>query len=212
MTRAPDAPIAAALAAAVLHLSVFPALAERADRDKPTQLEAARMSSDDARRVSIFEGNVILNKGTLSVRADRIVVRIDADGFQHATATGNPVRYRQKGDAQGDRAAVWTEAEALRVEIDERTDRIELFERARVTRDQDEVQGEYIYLDQRSQFFSVSATKGASPATAEGRVRAVIQPKAPPSSAPQTSPANPAAVPAPAAAPARPEAGKPPAR
>lgn len=181
-------------------------MAEKADRDKPTQLEAARMSSDDARRVSIFEGNVILNKGTLSVRADRIVVRIDADGFQYATATGNPVRFRQKGDAQRDRAAVWTEAAALRVEIDERNQRIELFEHARVMRDQDEVQGEYIYLDQRSEFFSVSAAKGASPAATEGRVRAVIQPKAPP------SPANPAAAPAQGAAPARPEAGNPPAR
>lgn len=187
-------------------------MAEKADRDKPTQLEAARMSSDDARRVSIFEGNVILNKGTLSVRADRIVVRIDADGFQYATATGNPVRFRQKGDAQRDRAAMWTEAEALRVEVDERNERIELFEHARVTRDQDEVQGEYIYLDQRSEFFSVSAAKGASPTATEGRVRAVIHPKAPPSSASQPSPATPAVAPAPGAAPARPEAGKPPAR
>lgn len=201
MRRTPDASVAAALAAAILHVSAFSALAEKADRDKPTQLEATRMSSDDARRVSIFEGNVVLSKGTLSVRADRIVVRVDADGFQHATATGNPVRFRQKGDAQRDRAGLWTDAEALRVEIDDRNERIELFERARVTRDQDEVRGEYIFLDQRSEFFSVSAAKGASPAAAEGRVRAVIQPKAPPAAAPAQSPA-----------PAPPEAGKPPAR
>lgn len=204
MRRALDASVAAALAAAILHLSAFSARAEKADRDKPTQLEAARMSSDDARRVSIFEGNVVLSKGTLSVRADRIVVRVDADGFQHATATGNPVRFRQKGDGQRDRAGVWTDAEALRVEIDDRNERIEMFERARVTRDQDEVRGEYIFLDQRSEFFSVSAAKGASPAAAEGRVRAVIQPKAPP--------ASPAAASAQSPAPALPEAGKPPAR
>jgi lipopolysaccharide export system protein LptA len=157
-----------------------PAHAEKADRDKPTQLEANRMSSDDARRISIFEGNVVLSKGTINVRADRIVVRQDADGFQHATATGKPVRFRQKGDPKGDREGVWTDGEALRVEIDDRNERVEMFERARVMRDKDEVHGEYIFLDQRSEFFSVSAAKGAAPTAPEGRVRAVIQPKTKP--------------------------------
>ena len=156
------------------------ASAEKADKDRPTQIEANRMSSDDARRISIFEGNVVLTKGTITVRADRIVVRQDADGFQLATATGKPVRFRQKGDPKGDKEGVWTDGEALRVEIDDRNERIEMFDRARVTRDKDEVQGEYIFLDQRSEFFSVSAAKGAAPTAPEARVRAVIQPKTKP--------------------------------
>jgi len=184
----PTAVIATACATATVLLNATPAAAERADRDKPTQLEANRMSADDARRVSIFEGNVVLVKGTITLRADRVVVRVDADGFQHATATGSPVRFRQKGDGTPERPGVWTEAEALRAEIDGRNERVELFERARVTRDQDEVRGEYILLDQRSEFFSVSAAKGATPAAAEGRVRAVIQPKAPSSAAPKPPP------------------------
>ena len=167
--------VTAACAAGVFLLAAPPAAAERADRDKPTQLEANRMSADDARRVSIFEGNVVLTKGTITLRGERVVVRVDAEGFQHATVTGNPVRFRQKGDPTAGRAGVWTEAEAQRLEIDERNDRIELFERARVARDQDEVRGEYVLLDQRSDFLSVSAGKGASPGAAEGRVRAVIQ-------------------------------------
>ena len=154
-----------------------PALGEKADKDKPTHIEANRMSSDDARRISIFEGSVVLTKGTILVKAERIVVRQDAEGFQFATATGKPVRFRQKGDPKGDREGVWTDGEALRVEIDNRNERIELFERARVTRDQDEVCGEYVFLDQRTEFFSVSAAKGAAAAAPEGRVRAVIQPK-----------------------------------
>ena len=171
------------LLVAVLLTTAGPALAERSDRDKPTQLEANRMSSDDARRVSIFEGNVVLTKGTITLRGDRIVVRVDAEGFQHATITGNPVRFRQKTDPSQGRPGVWTEAEAQRVEIDEKNDRIELFDKARVTRDQDEVRGDYVLLDQRSDFLSVSAGKGAAPSATEGRVRAVIQPKAPPSTA-----------------------------
>lgn len=173
-----------AFAAVLLGLPAAGALAEKADREKPTQIEANRMSSDDAKRMSIFEGSVVLTKGTVRVTADRIVVRQNADGDQFVTATGSPVRFRQRSDPKGDRAAVWTEGEALRLEIDDRNEKIELFERARVKRDQDVVNGEYIFLDQRTEYFSVSsgkeASKGAAAAGApatESRVRAVIQPK-----------------------------------
>jgi lipopolysaccharide export system protein LptA len=169
-----------ALAAVILMLSAFSALAEKADKDKPTNIEANRMSSDDAKRMSIFEGSVVLTKGTVVVRAERIVVHQDAEGFQLTTAYGKPVRFRQKGDRKGDKEGIWTEGEALRIEIDDRNERIELFERARVTRDQDAVNGEYIFLDQRTEFFSVSAAKGTAPAAPGGRVKAVIQPKSKP--------------------------------
>ena len=187
----------------MLALAAFPAIGEKADRDKPTQLEANRMSADDARRVSIFEGNVVMTKGTITLRGEKVVVRVDAEGFQHATVTGTPVRFRQKTDPSQGRPGVWTEAEALRLEIDEKTDRIELFEKGRVMRDQDEVRGDYIMLDQRSDFISVAGGKGTTSAT-EGRVRAVIQPKAPPSSSAPQPPA--------AATPSAPAPEKPPAK
>jgi lipopolysaccharide export system protein LptA len=171
--------ITAALAAAVLSSVAFPASAEKADKDKPTNIEANKMSSDDARRMTIFEGNVVLTKGTVSVRADRIVVRQDADGFQFSTAYGKPVRFRQKGEPKGGCDGLWTDGEALRIEIDDRNEKVELFEKARVQRDQDVVNGDYIFLDQRTEFFSVSTAKGAAPASSPGRVTAVIQPKAP---------------------------------
>jgi lipopolysaccharide export system protein LptA len=199
LRRQQHLPIATAVAAALLCLPALAARAEKADRNQPTRIEADRMSADDARRISIFEGNVLFSKGTISVRAERIVVRQDADGFQHATATGRPVRFRQRSDPRGEREGVWAEAEALRVEIDDRNEKVELHERARLLRDQDEVRGEYIALDQRSEVFSASAAKGVAPAAAsEGRVRAVIQPKAPSA--------------APPAGPGKADADKPPAR
>jgi lipopolysaccharide export system protein LptA len=158
---------------AVAAMSAFSAKAEKADREKPTQVEANRMTSDEARRISIFEGNVVLTKGTMQVRAERIVVRQDADGFQYASASGSPVRFRQKSDPRAGQDGVWLEGEAQRVEIDEKNERVELHESARVSRDQDEVRGSYILYDQRSEFFSVSSAKDAP----GSRVRAVIQPK-----------------------------------
>jgi lipopolysaccharide export system protein LptA len=172
------------LALAMAVMSAFSAKAEKADREKPTQVEANRMTSDEARRISIFEGNVVLTKGTLQLQAERVVVRQDADGFQTASATGKPVRFRQKSDARGGEEGVWIEAEAGRIEIDEKNERVELWDSARVTRDQDEVRGSYILYDQRSEFFSV---KGAS----EGRVSATIHPSKPkPEAAPPKKPAG----------------------
>ncbi len=163
----------AALSGALLSFSI--AHAEKADKDKPTQIDANRMSSDDARRISIFEGNVILTKGTILVRADRITVRQDAEGFQISTASGGPARFRQKRDGKNE----WIEGEALSIEIDDKKEKVELRDQARVVRDKDEVRGDVISVDTRSEFFSVTGGKSAvSGANPEGRVRAVIQPKA----------------------------------
>jgi lipopolysaccharide export system protein LptA len=158
-----------------LMLTFAAAHAEKADKDKPTQIDANRMTSDDARRISIFEGNVVLTKGTILVRADRITVRQDAEGFQISIATGAPARFRQKRDGKNE----WIEGEALNIEIDDKKENVELRDQARVVRDKDEVRGDVISVDTRSEFFSVTGGKSAiSGANPEGRVRAVIQPKA----------------------------------
>ena len=160
-----------ALLALVFSVNAF---SEKADQTKPTQIEANKMSSDETRRLTIFEGNVVLTKGTIAVRADRIVVRQDREGNQFTTATGNPVRFKQRQDPKdGEKEGAWMDGEALRIEIDEAKQTIELFDSARVSRGGDEVAGNYIFVDQRSDFYSVSAGKGAQ----SGRVRATLQPK-----------------------------------
>ena len=58
------------------------ALAERADRTKPVNLEADRVSVDDKQQIQTFEGNVRLAQGTLSISTSRLIVRQDAEGFQ----------------------------------------------------------------------------------------------------------------------------------
>ena len=154
------------------------AFADKTDRDKPTQIEANRMSADDTRRLTIFEGAVVLTRGTIRLTADRVVVRQDAEGYQFATATGKPARFRQRQDPKPpDTEGAWIEGEAMRMEMDDRSGKIELFDNARVNRGGDEVAGNYILVDQRSDFFSVSAGKG--PGASGGRVRAILQPKAP---------------------------------
>jgi lipopolysaccharide export system protein LptA len=157
--------LAAALAGA--------AHAERADRDKPVNIEADRMLADDAKQTVEFDGRVVMTQGTFTLRADRITVRQDKDGFQFGVATGNPATFREKRDG----ADEWIEGQAKRIEYDGRAQRVELFDQARVARDKDEVRGNYISYDQRGEVYRVQGAKDtqAQPARDE-RVRAVIQP------------------------------------
>ena len=73
----------ASLSLALL-LAVVPvaASAEKADRDKPMNIEADNLLHDELKQVSIFTGHVVLTKGTMIMRGDRIEIRTDADGYQ----------------------------------------------------------------------------------------------------------------------------------
>ena len=156
-------------------LSATSAVAELADRSKPINLESDRMHVDDAKRTSVFEGKVVLTQGTLSIRADKIIVRQDKDGFQYGSASGSPVVFRQKREG----AEGYIQGEAERIEYNNKLDRVEFFNHARLLREPaDEVRGNYISYDARTEFFSVhgGATPGAG-ADPGSRVRAVIQPR-----------------------------------
>jgi lipopolysaccharide export system protein LptA len=161
-----------------LLLAAGAARAEKADRDKPVNIEADRVSVDDVKKVQIFEGNVQLIKGTLIIRAERIVVSQDDDGYQRGVATGTastPPRFRQKREAQDD----FIEGEGERIEHDAKAEKTEFFNRAWVKSGLDEVRGQFISYDARTEnYFVTSGANGsrAQPGSNE-RVRAVIQPK-----------------------------------
>lgn len=151
--------------------------AEKADREKPVNIESDRMTADDVKQVAVFDGRVVLTQGTILLRADKLVVRQDKQGFQFAEATGNPARFRQKRDGVDE----WVDGEAERIEYDGKLEKVELFGRARLNRDKDEVRGNYISYDARTEFVVVQNTKETKPAaTKEERVRATFQPKSKP--------------------------------
>lgn len=156
-------------------LVALPAHAERMDRDKPVNVEADRMLADDGTKTVVFEGRVVLTQGTFVLRADKLTVRQDKEGFQTGVATGSPATFRQRREGTDE----WIDGEALRIEYDGRGERVELFDRARVRRDKDEVRGNYISYDTRSEVYRVQGSKelSASPGGRDERVRAVIQPK-----------------------------------
>jgi lipopolysaccharide export system protein LptA len=164
---------ALAFAAAVAVLSCG-ARAERADREKPVNIESDRMTADDAKKTATFEGSVVLTQGTLVIRADRIVVRQDESGFQYGVAYGSPAKFRQKRDGTDE----FVDGEALRLEYDGRAERVEFFDEARLHRDGgDDVRGNYISYDAKTEYFTVNSGRQTAKSGGDSRVRATIMPK-----------------------------------
>jgi len=151
------------------------ALSEAADRDKPIDLEADTVTVDDAKQISTYSGNVILTQGTLLIRADKLIVREDKEGFQHSTSLGNPTTFRQKREGKNE----YMEGSAQRIEYDGRMDKVQLYTKAWVKRGEDIVHGDYIMYDANAEYAEVigGGSQSSTPGSAGGRVRAIIQPK-----------------------------------
>ncbi|MFN0039831.1 MAG: lipopolysaccharide transport periplasmic protein LptA [Burkholderiales bacterium] len=164
----------AILMALSLSLPTF-AQAERADRDKPVNLEADRVDLDDARKEALFVGNVTLTQGTMSIKADQITVKQDAEGFQYGIALGKPAHFRQKREGLDE----YVEGFSERLEYDGRAEKIQLFTNARIQRGADEIRGDYISYNALTELFQVigSGPGGKTSGNSTGRVRVILQPK-----------------------------------
>lgn len=165
-------PLLAGLCVAALSSPVW---AEKADKDKPVNIESDRMTVDDQNKVTLFEGRVSLSQGSLSIRCQKLVITQDKEGNFRATATANPnalVQFRQKREGSSD----YVEGESERLEHDSQLDQTELFNRAWIRSGKDEIRGEYILVDGKTGNYNAN---GGPQASGKGnyRVRAVIQPK-----------------------------------
>lgn len=152
-------------------LLASPAHAEKADRDKPINLEADTVTLDDIRKISVYQGNVVLTQGTLMLRADRLQVTQNENGLDKVSATGRPVAFRQKVDGRDE----YIEGFADRIEYDGVNSQLELIGQARLRRGADELRGAQISYNANTGFYKVVGQPNAK--TPGGRVRAVIRPK-----------------------------------
>jgi lipopolysaccharide export system protein LptA len=180
------------------------AQAERADRTKPMTLEASKGGVLDVKRgVVVYQGDVVIQQGTLSIRAEKVEVRELPDRRTAVAlgAQGKPATFRQKREGLSE----MLEGSAERIEYDDRSDTVRFLGGAAVRRLRgnavaDEVTGAVITYDNRNEVFSVDGSANASAAAAapgagttlpNGRTRVVLSPRQ--SDGDAATPANPAA-------------------
>ncbi len=176
------------------------ASAQKADRDQPTNVEADRLEYDEARQRTVFIGRVVLTKGSLVIRGDRLVLEQGSEERQSAVATGKPASFRQKRDGTDQ----FLDGTAAKIEYDSATEKLVFTGGAVLTRLEcgratDEISGALIVYDARAETFSVDGkprTDGKTGvADGGGRVRVTIQPRTD-----ARKPAEGAATPAPGGA------------
>jgi lipopolysaccharide export system protein LptA len=186
---------------AALALSGGLASAEKADRNKPMNVESDALRYDDLKQTSVFTGRVVLTKGTILIRGAKIDVRQDAEGFQFGVVIAEPGKlafFRQKREGLDE----YIEGEGETIEYDSRADTVKFITKAQLRRYRgavlnDEMTGAVIVYNNTTDVFTIdsAATKGNLGAPA-GRVRAMLTP-APDAAAAAAS--NAASAPKPAA-------------
>lgn len=172
--------------AALLCLGL-PARAEKADRSKPMNIEADALRYDDLKQISVFTGQVLLTKGTIQIRSERLEVRQDPDGYQYGVATGSADKlafFRQKREGLDE----FIEGQGETIVYDGKADTVTFTRKAQLRRYRgavlaDEITGGNIVYENLSNLFTVDGVlnKGPSGALGSGRVRVMITPKPEPS-------------------------------
>ena len=157
--------------------SATAAVAERADRTKPINIESDALRYDDLKQTSVFTGKVVMTKGSIIIRGAQIEVRQDAEGYQFGVVTAEPGKlayFRQRLDSGND----FIEGESEIIEYDGRTDLVKLVKNAQLRRLRgialtDEVSGDVIRYFNATDVFTVDGAAGGG----AGRVRAMLTPK-----------------------------------
>ena len=100
--------------------------AEKADATKPTNVEADQMQYDDVKQINTFVGNVVLTRGSILMKSNKMVVTQDPAGYQFVVmyaAPGSLASFRQKRDGGPDQ---WIEGQAERIEYDDKNEIMKL--------------------------------------------------------------------------------------
>ena len=183
------------------------AMAEKADRTKPMNIEADALRHDDLKQTSVFTGHVVMTKGSIVLRGARLEVRQDADGYQSGVVTAEPGQrafFRQRRDSAPGMVEEYIEGEGEVIEYDGRADSVRFVRRAELRRLRgavvgDEITGAVIVYNNLTDVFTVDGQKAATNSSGDapakgGRVRAVLSPKQAASESP-ASPVAPASAP-----------------
>ena len=92
-------------------LVTFAAHSASRDEDDPIRINARSVEADDRTGAVIYSGNVVVEQGRLSIRADRVEIKTRQSKTELVHATGKPVKLRQR--AEGGSGEIQAEADRI---------------------------------------------------------------------------------------------------
>ncbi|MCY7306166.1 MAG: lipopolysaccharide transport periplasmic protein LptA [Rhodoferax sp.] len=165
---------------------VTPLRAERADRNKPMNIEADSLRYDDVKQTSVFIGRVVVTKGTMVIRGAQLDVRQDSDGNQFGVMKAEPGKrafFRQKRDTRPGTQDEFMEGEADLIDYDGKADVVKFIQRAEMRRYlgtvlNDEMSGVVIVYDNSTSVLTVDGGNAkVGPDGNPPRARAMLTPR-----------------------------------
>jgi lipopolysaccharide export system protein LptA len=167
----------------LLSLAAIPIThAARNDEDEPIRINARSVEANEKTGTAVYRGNVIVEQGRLSIKADRVEIRAKNNQTELIQATGTPVKLRQQPDATTEEI----QAEAKRMDYRVSTRKLDMIGEVSLRRGEDLFTGSVLHYDLDTK--SLSATGDNK---SDGRIHAVIQSRkqtAPPASNPAPKP------------------------
>lgn len=162
------------------------AYALQSDREQPTTIDANQMTYSEKSNVNVFSGNVLLTRGSLVIRGDKLTLTQMPDGTQFAAVEGKPATFAQQRDSETNDVLL-IKGRANRIEFDGAKEIVKLNGSASIQKtnnDQitEEITGKTITYEQASEFLTVDSS-GKTPDGKPSRVQAVIKPVTKPGSA-----------------------------
>lgn len=139
-----------------------------ADREQPINIEADQASLNDKTGVSVYEGNVKLQQGTLVFTGNKMTVQLTDKKLDTIVLRGTPATYVQRPDGKD----VDQHAEAERIEYYAIDERVILLRKARIWESGDEE-----FRSDRIVFNLKTDTVDAGGGGDSGRVHITLQPR-----------------------------------
>lgn len=145
------------------------------DREQPVEINAQEAELDFKTGTRILSGSVTIIQGTMKIEAEHIEAHFENDALVSATATGDPVFFRQQPEGKKE----YVVGKSQRATLDQRNNTITLIERASLKQGNDLVTGETILYDRttdklqikggmKSQFSSSTEKKSPAKKTDRG--------------------------------------------
>ncbi|WP_188149986.1 lipopolysaccharide transport periplasmic protein LptA [Teredinibacter waterburyi] len=161
----------------VLHILIIALFADVAialpdDKDKPLSIQADSAELDDLNATTTYAGTVVMEKGSMRIVADKVVIHGNNDNYSKVVATGNPALFSQTPRAG--QQPVTAQADRLEYFIGKET--LHLIDNAALKQEGTSLSGNRIEYDVKKSV--VKADSKADGSAIDQRVKMVIPPKA----------------------------------
>jgi len=155
------------MALGCLFFSLQPLVAAPAsDRKAPTKVDSDQLKHDDKRGVTVFIGNVVLSRGSLVMKGDRLELQQMPDGSSRGVLIGTPAVIRQRRAVDNE----WMVGRASRIDYDSQTEVSVLTGNAVMRRlsgenEKDRIAGDRLLYSSVSEVYEVQTSNGRGRAT-----------------------------------------------